>query len=285
MHSSSDRPTRTRRAFRAVPVAIALLLATACSQVPEPEENIDSLTSVTEAPEESSELDQFDATLHPDPIADPMECSRLLVVMARGTGEPAKGQLLSPVSRAIEKEDPDAIKTLNLDYPADTNVNEGGTEGVRRLIDTLNVQADHCPAQRFALLGYSQGALVIGDALSEPAMRLVGENAGELTDQAGSAVLAVVLYGNPRFSPSEPFDEGDFDASLSGILPRQPDGLAPYADRVRDFCVARDFICQSSLDLDEEGHVTYYKNGMQQEGAEFVLEKYRLHRAAIRPTR
>lgn len=255
-------------------VTLGLSLA-ACSQVPEPEENIESLTAVKEAPAPPAAAEEYDIELHPEPIVEPFECTPYLVITARGTGEPNKGQLLSPVARAIHDALPDQVKTLNLKYPASTDVNEGGTYGARLLLDTLNVQAEECPDQRFVLLGYSQGALIIGDALSQPDGRLVGATVGELSDEAASRIVAVVVYGNPRFSGGESYDYGSFNANVGGILPRTPGSLAPFADRIRDFCVAKDFICQSSLDLDEKGHVAYFKNGMQQDGAEFALELIR----------
>ena len=257
-------------------LALPLLLSLgACSQIPEPEENIESLTAVTESPAQPGAAEEYDAELHPDPIVEPRDCDPLLVITVRGTGEPKKGQLLSPVARAIEKADPDRVQTFTLDYPADTDVNEGGTLGVRMLIDTLNVQAEHCPDQRFALLGYSQGALIVGDALSAPELRLVGETVGELSEDAAERVLAIVLYGNPRFAGGEAYDVGDFDEALGGILPRTAGSFEAFADRMQDFCVAGDFICQSSLDLDEKGHVAYFDNGMQQQGADFVIERMR----------
>lgn len=221
-----------------------------------------------------SEADeQYDSHLHPDPIVDPMECSGHLVVTVRGTGEPPKGQLLGPVAREIAKARPLEVETVDLDYPADTDVNEGATFGVRLLVDTLNVQAEQCPEQTFVLLGYSQGALIVGDALSSPDLRLVGQTVGELSEPAADRIRAIVLFGNPRFIAGKPYDAGNYSESLGGILPREPGSLTEFADRMRDYCVAGDFICQSSLDLDEEGHVQYFENGMQQVAAQFVIAR------------
>lgn len=253
----------------------------ACSQVPEPKENIDSLTAVTEAPLPPAAAEEYDIELHPEPIVEAIECTPYLVITARGTGEPNKGQLLSPVGRAVRKALPDQVKVLNLEYPADTDVNEGGTYGVRLLLDTLRVQNEACPEQLFALLGYSQGALVIGDALSLPEGRIVGSTVGELSDEVANQIVAIVLYGNPRFSGTESYDVGTYNEKLGGVLPRAAGSLDPFSERIRDFCVSGDFICQSTLDLDEEGHVTYFKNGMQQDGADFVLAQFAAARALI----
>ncbi|NLA64397.1 MAG: cutinase family protein [Leucobacter sp.] len=254
---------------------IALTLSS-CAQVPDPEETIDTLTSVTEAPEidESSALDEYNVELFPTPIVEPLECTPYLVITARGTAEPKKkNQLLSPIVRELVKARPGQVTTLDLDYPADADVNLGGTQGVRMLLDTLRVQTETCAEQKFVLLGYSQGALVIGDALAEPATRLVGHQAGELSEEAADRVIAIVFYGDPRFSGAEPHNYGDYDEQRDGILPRADGALDRFSERLRDFCVARDFICQSSTHLDEEGHVSYYTNGMQQDGAAFIITR------------
>lgn len=252
-----------------------LLIATpalaGCSSPPDAATTKESLTEVTEDPTPPEAAEDLDADTEPAPIVEPLECSTYLVLTARGTGEPAQKQLLGPVTRTISESRPNETIVVDLEYPADTDVKEGGTIGVRTLIDTLNVQTVECPEQNFILLGYSQGALVIGDALAAPEARLVGNTVGGLTSEAADRVLAVVLYGNPRFVGSEPFNAGTFDPSMNGLLPRPPGSLDAFADRLRDYCVKRDFVCQSSLDLDEEGHVAYYDNGMQQDGAAFVI--------------
>lgn len=251
----------------------ALLLLTGCAGTLDPVEARDSLSEVTEDPAPPVADEVYDATLHPDPVVEAQECSQVMVITARGTGEPTKGQLLSPVARAITQERPDDISTVDLDYPADTDVKEGGTRGVRVLIDTLNVQAEECPDQRTVLLGYSQGAMVIGDALVQPENRMIGATVGELTETARDQVLAVVLYGDPRFEGDEPFNVGSFDPALNGIMPRPEGALEGFADRITDFCVAGDVVCQTTLDVSEDEHVAYYTNGMQQEGAEIVIDR------------
>lgn len=250
-----------------------LLLLTGCASTLDPEEARQSLSEVTEDPAPPVADEVYDATLHPEPVVEPQDCSTVLVMTARGTGEPTKGQLLSPVARAITKESPDDVTSVDLDYPADTDVKEGGTRGVRVLIDTLNVQAEACPDQRTVLLGYSQGAMVIGDALVQPEDRMIGATVGELTDTARDQVLAVVLYGDPRFEGDEPFNIGSFDTALNGIMPRPEGSLDEFAERVSDFCVAGDVVCQTTLDVSEDEHVAYYTNGMQQDGADVVIER------------
>lgn len=284
----------------------------ACASVHDPESTRDSLNEVTEDPQEPTAAERFDANLNPEPVVAPLPCSEYLILTVRGTGEPLEGQLLSPVARHIAQSqagvspegeskgdapevlrqeliDDDArgptegdspvvdyrpgAQVIDLNYPADTNVKEGSTVGVRMLIDTLNVQASQCTAQGFVLLGYSQGALVVGDSLSDPEERMVGATVGVLSDPAAAQIRAVVLYGDPRFVGNAAYNAGTFNPSMSGLMPRDEGSLDSYAERLRDFCAAADFICQSSLGLSEQGHVAYFSNGMQEEGAAFAISR------------
>lgn len=258
----------------ALGLAIPALLLAGCSSQPDPEQTRSSLKDVTDRPAATDESDQYDATKHQDPVVESLPCSNDLLITARGTAEPPRNQLLTPVAKTIAKSLVNS-QTVDLDYPADTDVKLGGTAGVRMLIDTLNLQAQACPDQRFVLLGYSQGAFVVGDALSAPDARLVGEKAGEVDPAAADRVVAVVLYGNPRFDGTEGYDAGDYEPSINGILPRPVGALTGYHDRIRDYCVDQDFVCQGTTQIDEKAHVAYYSNGMQAEGAAFAIERFR----------
>ncbi|MBN9612541.1 MAG: cutinase family protein [Actinobacteria bacterium] len=254
-------------------IVFALALS-GCATEPDAGTTRDSISQVTKKPEKSKaaeKLQRYDAALHPDPIAEPRECTPYLTITARGTNERSGNQLLTPVARLISESRPGEVDTLDLDYPADTDVRLGSTRAVRLLIDTLEVQTRACPVQRFVLLGYSQGALAIGDALAAPGKRLVGEQAGKLTAETAQRILAVVLYGDPRFLGTEPYDSGDFDPKMHGVIPRPAGSLKDFELRLRDYCVAGDIVCQGGPELKEEGHVAYFSNGMQQDGAAFVI--------------
>lgn len=268
----SHRPRR-RITLSVVAAGILAVTLSACAAPADPGVARDALQEVTETPTPESQAETQEAENEPVEL-DPVECLPYLVITARGTGEPHRGQLLSPVARAIREARPDQVAQVDLDYPADTDVNGGATLGVRQLVATLNLQAKACPEQKFVLLGYSQGAMVIGDALSTPDARLVGVKGDELLPEAVAAVSAIVFYGDPRFVGAEDFNEGSYDETRDGLLPRPQDALAAFADRLRDYCVSNDFICQASTtDLDEAGHVAYFDNGMQQDGAAFAITK------------
>ena len=159
----------------------------------------------------------------------------------------------------------------DLDYPASW---ESGSEaaGVNRLIAVLNAQSTQCPAMRTVLLGYSQGAMVVGDALSAPDTRFNVDNGYELSPVARGHIVAVELYGDPRFSAAASYNSGDFDRAVDGILgARRAEDFGEIADRTVSFCTARDFACQAGGDT--EPHGSYATNGMLDEGMKYAVDR------------
>lgn len=200
-------------------------------------------------------------------------CAPIAVIAARGTGEPAgTGSLLAPVAERIVDARGGQVESVFLDYPAASDFDASPTAGVTRLVDDLNRRAVDCPDQRTVLLGYSQGALVVGDVLSAPADRMAGSDTGVLSTAASDRVTAVVLYGDPRFVGSEPFNAGTFDAAENGDFPRRAGALDAHASVIRSFCTNDDFACQEAGGTNQ-GHLDYFTNGMQQEGADFALDR------------
>lgn len=272
------RAQRFRRRITLTGTLIAsIAMLAGCAGPPPPEETAEQLQEIATDDQPAPAEEEFSVEQHPEPVIDPLDCTPVLTVTVRGTGEPRKRQLVSPVARHVEETYPGTVQTIDLDYPANGDIKDGATLGIRTLIDTLNQQAKLCAEQRFVLLGYSQGALLIGESLITPERRLLGATVGELTLAASLNIAAVALYADPRFVGSDPFARGTFDPDTNGLLERSEGALAEYAERIVSYCVADDFVCQASpsLTLDEEGHVAYYSNGMQDRGAAFVVERLR----------
>lgn len=80
-----------------------------------------------------------------------------------------------------------AVVSQSVVYPAgfDQNV----TSGVQNTVDMITYGLQDCPEQKYFLLGYSQGATVVQEALNK------------LDNASASAVNGVVLVGNPYRIP------------------------------------------------------------------------------------
>ncbi|GHE73966.1 hypothetical protein GCM10017771_97470 [Streptomyces capitiformicae] len=92
-------------------------------------------------------------------------------------------------------------------------------EGVTRTIDKLKAQSSLCPDQRIVVAGYSEGAWVLGDALSDPELQPIYDR-----------IETVLLFGDPMFDPNS-------DAAVRTVPgqtgpeagPRNSIGIAAYA--------------------------------------------------------
>jgi hypothetical protein len=111
-------------------------------------------------------------------------------------------------------------------------------EGRDRLRAFIKQQVRDCPKQKLALVGFSQGAHVVGDVLSK--------NVGGLTQTEFSSIRAVALIADPRFNSREPFATGDnLQRGRNGLLgARSPGDLNGVSGRIRSWCRSKDLVCQ-----------------------------------------
>ncbi|MFC9895995.1 cutinase family protein [Nocardia sp. NPDC127579] len=205
--------------------------------------------------------------------ADPVEaggCADVRVVTVRGTLEPQVGSLLlTPLGRRIAAEAGRRMSVAELEYPASTAPDSAG-RGVESLTALLNSAAADCPDQRLVLLGYSQGARVIGNTLSART---------GLSADVAARITAIALFGSPLFNGVEPYNRGTFDPALSGTGALPTGALAQFADRLRDYCNAGDRVCQGGnpavgfANAMTYAHIAYFANGTRDQAAEFIREQ------------
>ncbi|MES9538301.1 cutinase family protein [Actinomadura sp. NPDC000600] len=205
--------------------------------------------------------------------AQAADCKPVSIVSARGTFEPQSGSWLQkPIGDKIAAALPGRTKYTELEYPAAPNFDTSPEAGVTALVKLLNDEAAACPDQRYVLIGYSQGAQVTGDSLVPPADRLAGKDAGEVSAAVPGKIAAILLYGDPRFVAGEPYNAGTPEPGKSGDKPRTKGELAAYADRMKDYCAKDDFVCQGSTG-NAIAHLTYFFNGMNDQGAQFAVQQ------------
>lgn len=210
------------------------------------------------------------------PAAAAADCKAVSVVSARGTWEPQDGSWLQkPMGDKILQQFPGQSKYTELIYPAERTFDTSAPVGVGNLITLLNSEAQQCPDQKYILLGYSQGAGVVGDALAPAAARIWGQDKGSVSSAAGSRIVAIVLYGDIRFRAGEPYNLGTFEpGKQSANPPARPAGaLAAYAPRIQDYCVRNDFVCQGTGNF--AAHLEYFANGMTSQGVDFAVARAR----------
>ncbi|MFG2004997.1 cutinase family protein [Spirillospora sp. NPDC048911] len=203
------------------------------------------------------------------------ECKAVSVISARGTWEPQDGSWLQkPMGDLILQKFPGQSKYTELTYPAQPSFNTSAPVGVGNLISTLNSETQACPNQKYILLGYSQGAGVVGDALAATSARIWGADKGTVSSAASNKIVAIVMFGDIRFRAGEPYNVGTFEpGKQSENPPARPTGaLSTYASRIQNYCVRSDFVCQGSTG-NFLAHLSYFTNGMPTQGVNFAVAK------------
>ncbi|XVQ86457.1 cutinase family protein [Microbispora siamensis] len=188
--------------------------------------------------------------------AAPGNCTSVNVVGLRGSGEPFdKYSGMGPANWAAYEKihdripdarhtgipyqavaiTPDALKVIAADYWESIDF---GSLILNRYLDQ---EIDRCPAQRIILLGYSQGAHLVGDMLPKY----------WVDEKFRSHIAAVVLFGDPRFNPDSPIDRENTSSKLMGIWPSfnfsSPRIVSSaWFGNTRSYCSDGDWICNFS---------------------------------------
>lgn len=191
------------------------------------------------------------------------DCEQVIALVVRGSGEPAGSPgptsrtygygglgMLSGVTTEMQQKSIWRVRKVGLDYPAllDLRYANSLSHGKTDLRTELNDLASRCPGSRTVLLGYSQGAHVIGDVLA------TAYATGGLSAAARSRIGAVVFFGDPAFRYGESFNRGT--ANSGGIFARGDGELDWIGSRLWSYCDRGDLVC-SPPDSGTSVHQSY----------------------------
>jgi hypothetical protein len=168
-------------------------------------------------------------------------CVRVQILSVRGTGEQPGAGLIGQLATQIKGQTRQTSDTTALDYPATLpNYHDSVATGAAAVKAELAERVARCPNQKIVLLGYSQGAQAVGDALGGGG--LPGTRTPAVDPALGAHVAAVILMGDPRHVPGQSFDAGS--STRNGQMPRPPVlSLNAYADRIQSYCDDGDPYC------------------------------------------
>lgn len=182
--------------------------------------------------------------------AQAMTCTSLMVIGARGSGQSYDGNdgmgpenytAFQQVQQAVPDAQyfglpyqavallPDPTMVLTSAYWTSVDL------GAQILNSYVQQEIAACPYQRIAILGYSQGAHVVGNLLPF----------WGLDSNVTSHIAGIVLFGDPRFNPADPFDQGDYNSSLSGVFSARTIS-STWWGKMRSYCHSQDFVCNWS---------------------------------------
>ncbi|KAK0658911.1 cutinase-domain-containing protein [Cercophora samala] len=191
------------------------------------------------------------------------------MIVARGSTEPVGYGRIGVVAQNASLLIPNS-SIATIDYPATfedyfTSYATGTSEFEKLVLE--HVQA--CPDTKIALLGYSQGAHAMMDAVcgsSDDGFSV----SPDFKKALGSQVVAIVGFGDPSFNATDPWSVGT--STGAGLFARKNiTACEPYAARIRSWCDEGDVYCD--LGSDRAVHGSYFAN-YTLDAAEFIAERF-----------
>ncbi|KAF8158071.1 carbohydrate esterase family 5 protein [Crassisporium funariophilum] len=205
------------------------------------------------------------------PTAAPISpCAAVHIIAARASTEAPGAGIIGALVTQVQNSSKQTVSTVAVNYPATlTNYASSSAQGTQATINLLNNQVSACPNQKIVLVGYSQGAQVIGDAVAGGGGAVgLGAATPPVSASVSNKVVAIVQMGDPRHVPGQSFDRGT--SVRAGLFPRAANQQysATLQPRIMSFCDFNDPFCDSGLDV--EVHLTYL-NRDQNTAAQFIL--------------
>ncbi|CAE6384151.1 unnamed protein product [Rhizoctonia solani] len=177
-------------------------------------------------------------------------CSALQLVFLAGTNEEGLGLAGGPLSTSLAS----AVSgTTTYSIPYDTSAEYGSTvtAGATLTVNYISAQAARCPNQRFALGGYSKGAMVI--------------HSMSLSSTLKSKVAAIVVFGDPYRGINNNWPIN------SPVVNSAPRSGSTSSQNVASFCNSGDIVCRGGLSV--PAHLTYGTDGSTDIAASFIKSR------------
>jgi cutinase len=166
--------------------------------------------------------------------ADTQPCAGLQILYARGTGEPANpfGGVLGNTLVADLQHDVPGTSAYEVNYPASIVEPSSEEAGNTDLVSHITAQAAACPAEKFVLAGYSQGANVVADSVGVDTSRAIvgGPSVAQIPSGITPKVVALLQFGPPY-------------NQIGLSIP------SPYSTVTDQFCTSGDLFCSTNPNL------------------------------------
>lgn len=201
------------------------------------------------------------------PPPPPAECAPVVVLGARGSGQPpGLGAEVAEVVASLQTTGT-PVTAEAVDYAASPIADAllapelfvtSVLTGARALRAQTAALLERCPGARVVWAGYSQGALVVRAAI---------DNA---PDPATEGVGGVVLLADPSRAPLDPVNRGSAPPEVGGPQSADPSAVAgpvsaAWAPLTTSWCLAGDPFCDGST-TDTFGGILIHTQGYREQG-------------------
>ncbi|KAK8118547.1 uncharacterized protein PG998_003173 [Apiospora kogelbergensis] len=203
-----------------------------------------------------------------------IECPKVHVFGARETLQPQGFGTAKSVVDSVLRAHNGSVTAEDIIYPAAGGDNAAyaasAKAGVEAVVRQTKSFADMCPQAKIVMVGYSQGAQIMDDALCGGSSAAGGNTqAPRVADMLDSRIAAVIMMGNPRHADGLSYNVGTAEAS--GFAARPQGFECPdFAARIQSYCDADDPFCAKGNDT--AAHQEYGQR-YGQEALAFVQKK------------
>ncbi|WP_436534803.1 cutinase family protein [Actinoplanes sp. HUAS TT8] len=197
-------------------------------------------------------------------------CPDAHIIVTRASTEAPGTGIIGSLATAVTRASDQTITVEATDYPALLNPYPPSVAaGTKALTTQLTNEATNCPDTKIVVMGYSQGAHVIGDVLAGTGRVAGFTQSAAISTGVSDKVVAVILMGDPRYVPGKSFNAGT--SQTRGLFARGEDAsLDAFTGRTQSYCDTGDTFCASGASV--AVHLSYtrkYNNVAEK----FVLSK------------
>jgi acetylxylan esterase len=189
--------------------------------------------------------------------ASTASCAAVHIIVARASTEAAGDGVIGALATLIQGDVNATVSQEAVVYPASlTNYASSVAQGDSAMAKDIENAVSACPNEKIVLLGYSQGAQVVGDVLAGGGGGSLGAQSAPIPAADAAKVIAAIQFGDPRHQPNlSPIDLGT-DPGAQGIFPVvSGQSRAAFGAVLRSWCDTGDPFCAGGLNLN--AHLQY----------------------------
>jgi len=198
---------------------------------------------------------QLAAAVPIDAVEKRQSCAPVHIIIARASTEAVGEGLIGGVADNVIRSSRQQVTKEAVNYPALLiPYGASSTAGTAAVKSQLTAYVNRCPNSKVVLMGYSQGAHIIGDAMCGGGGVLLSATTTAIDARYSNQVVAVLQMGDPRHTSSESYKQGT--ARGNGLFPRTLlMSCERFASKFRSYCDTGDTFCDSGLD--SNAHMIY----------------------------